>query len=68
MSRGNLSVHTRKLEKAGLIEIKKEFVELKSRTTFRITEKGRKEVKQYLEVVEGLLKGNFLTRSKKEVS
>lgn len=56
LSRGNLSVHARKLEKAGFIAIKKEFIDLKPRTTFRITGKGRKEVKDYLKAVEGLFK------------
>ena len=54
-SRGNLSVHMRKLEEAGFVEIKKSFVDRKPRTTFLITSQGRKEVKAYLQAVRTLL-------------
>lgn len=56
LTRGNLSVHARKLQGAGLLTIKKEFVQNKPRTSFCCTDKGRQEVKKYLKSVEGLLK------------
>lgn len=58
LSRGNLSSHAAKLEEAGLIKMKKEFVDLKPSTTFICTEKGRKEVRNYLETIEKILKSS----------
>lgn len=57
LTRGNLSTHMRKLEEDGLVQISKEFVDRKPRTTYLCTARGRKAVKEYLELVEGLLKG-----------
>jgi len=47
LTRGNLSSHLSKLEAAGYIEIKKEFVEKIPRTLLRLTEKGRQAFLQY---------------------
>jgi DNA-binding MarR family transcriptional regulator len=47
LTRGNLSSHLSKLEKAGYIEIKKEFVQKIPRTLLTITKKGRAALKQY---------------------
>lgn len=54
-SRGNLSVHMRKLEEAGFVLVTKSFVDRKPKTTFSITDQGRKEIKAYLEAVRTLL-------------
>ena len=54
---GNLSVHAAVLEEHGLIRVKKEFVERKPRTTFSLTEKGRKEFAKYVEELERMLRG-----------
>ncbi|MGD8499364.1 MAG: transcriptional regulator [Phycisphaerales bacterium] len=47
LTRGNLSSHLSKLEAAGYIEIKKEFVEKIPRTFLRLTEGGRKAFHEY---------------------
>ena len=47
LTRGNLSSHLTKLEAAGYVEIKKEFVEKIPRTLLRLTEKGRKAFQEY---------------------
>ena len=47
LTRGNLSSHLSKLEAAGYIEIKKEFVEKIPRTLLRLTEEGRKAFEEY---------------------
>ncbi len=53
---GNLSVHTSVLEQNGFIKINKKFVGKKPRTTFVITDKGRKAFRNYLAQLERLLK------------
>ena len=47
LTRGNLSSHLSKLETAGYIEIKKEFVEKIPRTLLRLTEEGRTAFQEY---------------------
>lgn len=42
LTRGNLSSHVAKLEKAGYVEVTKEFVDRMPRTTYRITPAGQK--------------------------
>ncbi len=44
---GNLSAHTRKLERSGYISIEKEFLDKKPHTTIRLTELGRQAFEQY---------------------
>lgn len=56
LTRGNLSSHMSKLEDESLVKIKKEFIDRKPCTTLHCTEKGRKEIKNYLSIVEGILK------------
>lgn len=53
---GNLSVHARKLEEAGLIACDKSFEGRVPRTEFRLTEGGRKALEQYLSQMEGLIR------------
>jgi DNA-binding transcriptional ArsR family regulator len=55
LTKGNLSAHLRKLEEAGMIEVTKEFVERKPRTTYSCTKEGRKEMARYLSSVEAML-------------
>lgn len=52
---GNLASHIAALEKAGFIEVKKEFVGKKPRTTYRITKSGRKAFEEHLNALEKLL-------------
>ena len=47
LTRGNLSAHLSKLEAAGYVEIKKEFVEKIPRTLLSLTETGRSAFQQY---------------------
>lgn len=55
LTKGNLSAHLRRLEEAQLIEMQKEFVDRKPRTTYWLTKLGRTELKTYLAGVEELL-------------
>lgn len=47
LTRGNLSSHLSRLEAAGYVEIKKEFVEKIPRTLLSITGQGRKAFDEY---------------------
>ncbi len=47
LTRGNLSSHLSKLEAAGYIDIKKEFVEKIPRTLLRLTEEGQRAFQEY---------------------
>ena len=44
---GNLATHTKKLEAAGYIEVKKEFIKRKPHTMFRLTKRGRDAFDEY---------------------
>ncbi len=52
---GNLSSHMEKLEKAGYVKVKKTFIDKKPNTVYRITEKGKKAFRGYLEHLETIL-------------
>jgi len=47
MTPGNLSAHLTRLEKAGYVEIVKEFIERKPHTALKLTNKGRNSFKEY---------------------
>jgi DNA-binding MarR family transcriptional regulator len=47
MTSGNLSTHLTKLEAAGYVEIKKEFVAKVPRTLIRMTDQGREAFETY---------------------
>jgi DNA-binding MarR family transcriptional regulator len=47
MTPGNLSAHLSKLEKAGYVEIVKEFIERKPHTALKLTKKGRNSFNEY---------------------
>jgi DNA-binding MarR family transcriptional regulator len=55
LTRGNLSSHMSKLEQAGYIEVKKEFVDKIPRTLLRITESGRAAYGTYCSSMQRLL-------------
>lgn len=55
LTRGNLSSHLSKLEAAGYVEIKKEFVQKIPRTLLTITKKGRAALKQYQQNMKQIL-------------
>ena len=50
-TQGNLSIHLRKLEEAGYIEIEKSFLGRKPLTRARLTEPGRKAFATYLDAI-----------------
>ncbi len=52
---GNLASHSSALEKAEYIEIKKEFVGKKPKTSYRITHLGRTAFKKHLSILEKLI-------------
>jgi len=52
---GNLASHSSALEKAGFIEIKKEFVGKKPKTSYRVTQSGRQAFTEHLNALEKLL-------------
>lgn len=56
LTKGNLSTHIRKLEDAGLVEVRKEIVGRKPKTTYLCTKTGKKEIQTYLATVEAILK------------
>lgn len=53
---GNLSVQISKMEEAGYIQVSKDFFNNKPRTRYNLTEKGRNEFIDYVNVLENLLK------------
>ena len=52
---GNLASHSSSLEKSKYIEIKKEFVGKKPKTSYRATDLGKKAFKEHLTALEKLL-------------
>lgn len=54
---GNLSVHLRKLEDAGYVEVLKAFVGRKPQTQARITRAGRAAFAKYLQAMSALVDG-----------
>ena len=56
-TQGNLSVHLRKLEEAGYVEIEKSFLGRKPLTRARLTRAGRKAFASYLEAMKKLVGG-----------
>ena len=53
---GNLGAQLRKLEDAGYLAARKEFVDRKPTTWYSLTPVGRKALKAHLKAVESLLK------------
>ena len=52
---GNLSVHCRKLEEAEYISCEKTFEKRMPKTTYRLTAKGQRELRRYLEHMESVI-------------
>jgi DNA-binding MarR family transcriptional regulator len=53
---GNLSVHSRKLEDAGYVSCEKKFEGRLPRSEYRLTEKGRAALQNYLTHMEALIR------------
>lgn len=57
LTEGNLSSHLQKLEDAGYVETKKEFVERKPKTTYEITKEGEEALEDHVNKLEKVVKG-----------
>ncbi len=57
MTWGNLSSHITKLEDAGYVNVKKEFVGKKTRTLLSLTNEGRNAFRDYRQKMDDFLKG-----------
>ncbi len=55
LTRGNLSTHLSKLEAAGYVEIKKEFVGKIPRTLLHLTKQGKKAFQKYLKSMKQVI-------------
>lgn len=55
LTHGNLSSHLSKLEDAGYVRVKKEFVDKKPRTVLSLTLEGRKAFRDYRQTLQRLL-------------
>jgi DNA-binding HxlR family transcriptional regulator len=53
---GNLASHLKGLESKKLIEVKKQFVGRKPKTTYRCTQLGKNAFRQHLTALENLIK------------
>lgn len=53
---GNMSVHLKKLEDAGYISVKKEFINRKPRSFYELTKKGKLAFETYLGQLEKMIK------------
>ncbi len=56
LTRGNLSSHMTRLEQAGYVTVKKEFVDRIPRTLLRITKQGRNALRAYRKNMTRVLK------------
>ncbi|MHB1462397.1 MAG: transcriptional regulator [Armatimonadota bacterium] len=54
LSKGNLSVHTTRLEQAGYIEIEKSFQNKLPHTAYRITDTGRQQLAAYWKSLDAI--------------
>ena len=52
---GNLSAHATALEQAGYVKITKSFKGKKPRTTMAMTAKGKKALRNYVNLLQGIL-------------
>ena len=55
LTRGNLSVQMSKLAEAGIVEVEKRFHNNRPQTLYRLTQKGRKALKDYKQGMLNLL-------------
>ncbi len=52
---GNMNTHLRKLEDAGYVIARKQFVGRKPLTSYKLSDAGRKSFKNYLDVLESFV-------------
>ncbi|MGQ4914473.1 MAG: transcriptional regulator [Candidatus Asgardarchaeia archaeon] len=70
LTAGNLASHIKKLEARGYVKVVKFFEELKPRTKYEITEKGKRAFEEYARFLSDFLeilktKQNIIERTKK---
>jgi len=53
---GNLASHLTALEKVAYVEVRKEFVARKPRTSYQVTEAGKQAFSSHLDAMESLIK------------
>lgn len=53
---GNMTTHTTKLIESGFIEKKKEFINDKPQTTYHLTDLGKSEFNNYVQILSDLIK------------
>ena len=58
LTQGNLGAHLRKIEDAGYVEVVKEFVDRKPRTTARLTDAGRRAFLEHVARLERIARGS----------
>ena len=57
LTQGNLGAHLQSLEAAGYVEVLKEFVGKKPRTTCRLTRAGREAFLKHVRALDGIARG-----------
>jgi DNA-binding MarR family transcriptional regulator len=55
LTKGNLAVHIARLEEAGYVVVKKEFVGKITRTSYKVTPLGRRDFAAYLALLEDII-------------
>ncbi len=55
LSRGNLSVQTSRLEEAGLLDVRRELVDRRPRTTYSLSDQGLERLRAYKRTMLALL-------------
>lgn len=56
LSDGNLGAHMNVLENAGYVDVKKTFVDRRPKTTYKLTDNGRKAFTEHLKQLEAIIK------------
>lgn len=54
LTKGNLATHIDKLEKAGYVKVKKQFIGKQSHTSYVITKNGQNEFEKYWKIMNRL--------------
>ena len=57
LTEGNLSSHLQRMEDADAVEIRKEFVEKRPRTTAALTDEGERLFEDHIQQLQGLIEG-----------
>jgi DNA-binding MarR family transcriptional regulator len=55
LTRGNLATHISRLEEAGYVEVKKEFVDRIPKTLYKLTDTGKNAIQQYRENMRSVI-------------